>query len=102
MVNSGKIRFDGEKLRLELVRRDVTMKRASLELGFNASYIEKLCHVGEMRQSVASGLENLYLIKPESYIIKDEEPKNEMPTNYNELYKVIYAAVYEAIKKALE
>ena len=102
MVNTTKI--DGTKLRTALLKRGVRLVDASEDLGYSKNYLKYLCDVGAVRPSVVQAIEKLYNIKYEEYqaVEKPQEAVAQQSIDYNELYKCIYSAVYEAMKKALE
>lgn len=104
----------------ELLRENgVDMSAAGRAVGKSWNYLR----ADKIRKSVADTIEKLYGIKLEQYQSeqpvqveqiaeepKQEESKQEQPVivhsrvqiDYDELYKTIYASVYEAIKMALK
>lgn len=102
-------KIDGEALKRELLRRGVKVTEASKALGYCSTYISKAATTGQIRPVAIQGLEHLYNIKPETYVVKEKEPIEDPPAvvpagpvqlDYEELYKCIYLAVYKAVQKA--
>lgn len=102
-----------------LKEKGIDMNVAGRAVGKSWNYLR----TDKIRKSVADTIEKLYGIELERYQIeepvekmeiaeepKKEEPKQEQPVivhsrvqiDYDELYKTIYASVYEAIKMALK
>ena len=109
------IQIDGEALRREFRVRNVWLKDASANLGYDPSYLSKASKVGRISKSAMLLIQAMYNINPDIYVVK-EEPKSEevkaevvevvqhsglTDDDLQKLYKVIYTAVYEATKRAL-
>lgn len=100
--------IDGEKLREEFKRRNLRPSEASMELGFSQGIIAAGIRANKLNTVVINGLKLRYSIEPSSYVIQE----NTFPCNtakeqsvfteevLQSLHKVIYSAVYEAVKKA--
>ena len=100
-----------EKLIEELKKRGLTHNRVSEELGYNRNYITGVLKAGRMGRGARKTLEVLYNIKPEDIAPEKEhaeepqEPAEGLQGTFTEefwgrLYKTMYAAVYEAVRKA--
>lgn len=102
-----------------LKSKSISLTTAGTAVGRSWNYLR----TGRIRKSVTDTIEKLYGIKLEQYQMHAEnpvnaepveiaeEPKNEeqpvivhsrVQIDYDELYKTIYASVYEAIKMALK
>lgn len=108
-TNQTMIEIDGEKLRAEIFKRGLTFANASKELGHANTYIGNVIARGLIPSHAAILLKSLYNIdldsykKPEIYHQESfiEKLQQQEPIlDYDRLWKVIYTAVYEAIKKA--
>ena len=98
------INIDGAKLTAELKKRGVTKAKASEEIGMSANYLAACTHKGIMSAVGSIALQKVYGIEPEDYAVEDEpEVVEEPPAEFDEdkLYRVIYTAVYNAMKIAL-
>lgn len=94
-------KIDAEKLKAELNKRGLTQKQASTELGFSKNFISNFVNRGEIKKPWATLLEKSYNIRLEDYVIEEKETVvANAAIDYNELYKTIRSAVYEAVKKA--
>ena len=106
-----------KKLIHEITKRNMTMKDVSLGCGFAEDYLYKKSAVAsrnntdELRIAVAMVmlLREKYNIRTESIMcdIPKEEPTTVRPTNEyllkkEQLYEIIYSAVFEAMKRALK
>lgn len=101
-MTNNMVMIDGKKLQAELKKRGVSFASASKELGFGVTYLTNSASRGYMRTAAIKALFAEYNINPDAYVLKESEPAEEKvaAVDYNELYKVIYTAVYEAVKKA--
>lgn len=103
MVN--KYDIDGDNLEKELRIRGLNKAKASNKLGFCNSYFSTVISQGFITQRTAKMLEDMLNIKKESYIkqnLVEEPPENDADDlDYHKLYRVIYGAVYQAMKRAL-
>lgn len=100
------MKIDGEKLTEELKKRGVSKSTASKEIGMGENYLSNVTHRNKITQIGAIALQKVYNIDPEAYELKDAktEPKPEPEKSFDEdaLYRIIYTAVYNAMKTALE
>lgn len=114
MSKSNRIKIDGEALRRELEKRNLSMTDVSKELGFAKSYISKVINLNLCNVPTMKLLEVTYNIKPENYEYKEPEPETEpisieeleteeivSQIDYKEFYKTIYGAVYHAMQDVL-
>ena len=76
---------------------------ASEAIGRSRAYFALATRNKVMSMASVKLLESVLSIKPERYVIAEEHNNDDTVAtpNYSELYKVIYAAVYEAFKLAL-
>lgn len=102
----------------ELKKRHLTMSGVSKECGFQESYLAVQLSDANKRMSddmrihpaMVRLLYEVYNIRPESILYEVEKPKQENPKKAESvcsispdtLYQVIYSAVYEAMKRALQ
>lgn len=99
----GTIDINSVALKAELKRRGYMQTDASAEMGFSKGYLGNVINRGQITESGANLLEKMCGIKRESYIVQEEQPKEEpQGFDYNKLYECIYTAVYHAAKKAWE
>ena len=101
-----------ENLEKEICKRSLTKGDVSETIGHNRNFISESMRKGRLSRSAVKGLESIYNIPPESYCITEKtEPVNEPeelpepepktdPIDYHRLGRVIYNAVYQAVKKA--
>lgn len=105
--------IDGEKLRMELNRRDLRLAIVSDELGHNPDYMAGIIKTGKMTEATARMLEKLYNIQLKDILAPQElETPEQVPgqitfgqapmINYSVLQDIIYAAVRNALKDAKE
>lgn len=97
--------IDGKKFESALKRRGIPMQQASREIGFASSYLGNCVALGRIRKAAVHTLKSLYNIEyndiaPDSKTEEKHEPTNPV-IDYGMMYKTIYGAVYEAVKKAL-
>lgn len=103
-----RIQIDGDKLLNEVKKRGVTLREASVEIGMSSSYLGNCRSRGNMSGAAMLALKHTYNIdEPDIAVQKgtgnsagDETAPAKVDTD--ELYRVIYSAVYEAVKAALE
>ena len=111
--------IDEEKLRKEITRRGMTLAEASKAIGRGCSYLNHHLSNGHTNMPTIMILEKIFNLPydaykldiPEPEPVQPEESEKELPgqmvfqlpnMNKNDLWKLIYTAVYEATKKALE
>lgn len=103
--------IDGEKLRLELNKRDLRLGTVSEELGHNSDYMTGIIKTGKMTEATAKMLERFYNIQLKDILAPQELETPEQvpgqiafgqaaPINYATLQDTIYSAVLQAIKDA--
>lgn len=96
------ISIDGAKLTAELKKRGVTKAKASEEIGMSVNYLAACTHSGIISAVGSIALQKVYGIEPEDYALTDEpEVVEEPPADDDKLYRIIYMAVYNAMKQAL-
>lgn len=103
--------INADKLRKEIAKRGMTLTAASEEIGRASNFLSHTLSSGLIGKDTIVILDKLYNIPIDAY--KAEEPKTvtaEITTearqektaiDYNELYKVVYSAMYNATKKIL-
>lgn len=113
MGKSGSIEIDGQKLRDIFKKRGLYMKDVSRNCGYEDCYFSKASNKNKMSKTASIVLQDRYKIYPEDYepdkevvtveVATVETPKTEMVISEETeklLHKIIYSAVYEAVKKA--
>lgn len=99
------VEIDGEKLRAELKKRALIAADVSHEIGYSGTYIKNACDSGKIRLAAAHMLKSLYNIEYDDIAPDSETEEKHEPTtpviDYEKMYRMIYCAVYEAVKKAL-
>ena len=109
--------IDKEKFKAAMKKRGVSCKEASLALGYNENFFNNSVYCkGRLNRPAIFGLKQLYNIDISEIELVPDEPKevaeaveSETPDavkvcdqiNYDDLYKVIYAACYAAFHQAL-
>ena len=104
-MNMNTIPINGDKLRAEIYKRNYSLSSAGAEIGFSENFFVKNCKLNRLSQSHIIVIEKVLGIPFEAY---KATPEPELPNvktvpaplDYERLYKVIYSAVYEAVKKA--
>lgn len=99
------IKIDGEKLRKEIQLRGLTVTGCAQRIYRAGSTLNNALARNAINKDIADALEGLCNIPLSMYKIPDaeEETSKEEKTSgfdYDEMYKMIYSAVYEAVKKA--
>lgn len=114
MGNKG-LAIKSDVLKKELKKRGLTASEASRKIGYKCpTALSKAMSSASMTPMTIAALQREYNIDPNLYVIKEEEPeakeeKTVSPTIEiekfadirDDLYRVIYGAVYAAVKKAL-
>ena len=104
-------KIDGERLRLELNRRDLRMPVGSVGLGHSSEYIAGVIKSGRMTEATGKMLEKLYNIPVKDLEVPEEGAKEKsLPgqlsfgsgqINYDKLFEVVKEAVKEAVKEGV-
>ncbi len=99
------IKIDGEKLRKEIQLRGLTITGCAQRIYRAYSTLNNAIVRNAINKDIADALEDLCNVPLSMYKIPDaeEETSNEEKTSgldYDAMYKMIYSAVYEAVKKA--
>lgn len=97
---------DGKKMKKLFSERNILLATASKKMGYASNYLSCANNRGELSAAAAHLLQAYFNSYPEAYAPDKEQaeaPKevNTTLTDYKQLYQVIYTAVYEAMKKAL-
>lgn len=114
MSNKG-LAIKSDVLKNELKKRGLTASEASRKIGYKCpTALSKAMSNASMTSMTIAALQREYNIDPKLYVIKEEESeakeeKAVSPTIEiekfadirDDLYRVIYGAVYAAVKKAL-
>ena len=108
-VNMTKI--DGEKLYEQFKERGITPTKICKDIGVNSGYFANAKHRGSIANMMIVLLESRYGIPRERYVLKSEPETAvvEVVTdkdffaeeNQRKLYKIVYSAVYNAMRRAL-
>lgn len=105
------IQIERNLLEEELKKRSLNQRDVSRKLGHGPGYINDALNRGRISKSAALVLKIYYDIDPDSYIRKEpQKPKEESAPelenvgggnglDYNRLHKIIYSAVYMAMKR---
>lgn len=106
--------INGEILGKELKKRKIPFSVASINIGFDESYISKAIRSNRISKSAVKLIQMIYGIDADIYIVKeelavkDEQQVVEIVQSVGmtdevkkDLYKIIYSATYEAMKRAL-
>lgn len=101
------IYIDGQKLKNIFKDRGLVPSKVSVEFGLDTAYFTKCFTKNKLSCVVAYTLEQKYNISKNMYTVVEEEPKkevaelNHIPEEITkQLYRIIYSAVYAAVKKA--
>lgn len=97
------VQIDGQALKREIERKGYSYTDACNLIGRTPTFFTNIIQRGVTSESSIKLIEAFLGIPKERYVV-DGEPVQEEPApqlNEETLYKVIYAAVYEAMKKAL-
>lgn len=93
------VQINPDKFKKEIYRKNHNLSSMSEELGYSNSYLSLCVSEKRVPASVAKYLDSVLGIPQERYEEREEvETKTEV--NGNELYDVIYRAVYAAVKQA--
>lgn len=113
-MRSNQIKIDGKALAKILKERGLAMIKVSEEVGYHYTNLSKCIRNNQMSKNMARGIELRYGIPLEKFVIPEEKPEPEQmaidlapadpgkpvdPIDYEKLWKVIYTAAYEAMKK---
>ena len=103
--------IDGVKLREELKKRNLTGKQVETECGFGISVINHYIRDNRISKMAVEILRMKYNILFDDYKIDEVKPESPVTEvvqvssinedDWKQLYKVIYSATYEAMKRAL-
>lgn len=105
------VKFDSEELYKIFKERGLQCTKLAKEMGVNSSYFSNARTRGTINEMAVNLLEAKYNIPRSRYVIVEEQKKEEdndvkKRTNITEemkkeLYEILYSAVYEGVKKAL-
>jgi len=104
------VKIDGDKLYTIFKKRGLVISEICKTLGVNVGYFANARKRGTLSELSVNALESMYNIKKEDIVIDDNvsyNVGNVQTTNIlteewkDELYKVIYSAVYHAVHTAL-
>lgn len=114
-MRSNQVIIDGQALAKILKDRGIAVTKASEEVGYHFSNLGRCIKTNHMSKNMAYGIELRYGIPREKFVIPEEKTEPEQmaidlvpvdkekpvdPIDYEKLWKVIYTATYEAVKKA--
>ena len=98
------IDIDGKKLEKALYKRGITKVRASEECGHARNYLERYINQNQLPRPISVFLKSAYNIDESEYAVTQQEEVKETPApqlDMDALGKLIYKAVYNAVKDAL-
>lgn len=105
-----KFEIDGQKLREEFKKRNLSLTQVEKECGFGQSTMSHYCSKNYITKMVREMLALRYNIQFDTYKKVEEAPQIESQPiekpllteeDWEHLHKVIYSAMYEAMKRAL-
>lgn len=111
-MNNRGVTINSEALKEEFKKRGLTASEVSVRLGYKSiGTISKALSNRRMTHIAVSALSREYNIPKELFVIEEKKPEPKLEKTENEkstevigkdeLYRIIYAAVYAAMKKAL-
>lgn len=101
------VKIDGDKLRRELEKRNLTQQAASRELGFGGNFISNVARRGSITKSALKSIELAFNIAPAD-ILPDEPQEQPQPQQIEMdmpaglTYQEVALAVAEGIRAAFE
>ena len=105
------VKIDGNKLYGQFKERGLTPARLCRELGINSGYFSNAKYRGSIANMMIVLLESRYGIPKDTYIVKEkvEDAVVEVVSsdnfftedNMKKLYHIMYSAMYNAMKQAL-
>lgn len=106
------IKIDGNKLYQAMKERGFTPTKICREIGVNGGYFANAKSRGSIANMMIVLLESRYGIPRDTYVVKEEEEEVSVvevvqhddffsEENQQKLYKLVYSAVYNAMKRAL-
>ena len=101
------VKIDGDKLRRELEKRNLTQRAASRELGFAGNFISNVARRGSITKSALKSIELAFNIAPAD-ILPDEPQEQPQPQQIEMdmpaglTYQEVALAVAEGIRAAFE
>lgn len=105
-MRSNQIKINGQALAKILKERGLAVTKVSEEVGYHYSSLGRCINDNQMAKNMAMSIELRYGIPREKFVIPEEPEQVESelvpadPIDYEKLGKVIYMAVYEAVRKA--
>lgn len=109
MKRNNMMPIDPERLRNELKKRGLSIGGAGIEIGYSANYMNNNLSRKNISHAGIVAMEKVFNLKyddykpiqeaPTDYAFRDVVEAPADPIDYDRLYKTIYAAVYEAMKK---
>lgn len=103
-------KIDGEKLYAQFKERGITPAKLCRDLGLNTGYFSNAKYRGNIANMMIVLLESRYGISRDTYIVKDNEVTVVEATksdnfftedNMKKLYQIMYSAMYNAVRQAL-
>ncbi len=113
MANKNMVKIDAKKLYDAIEERGLTFSHVCKEIGVNNSYFANAKVRGTLANLAVVILESRFGIPKDSYVISDEETAvtvvEKVSTvddffseeNQRKLYRLMYSAMYAAVKQAL-
>ncbi len=105
------IKIDSDKLYQQIKERGLTPVKICRDVGVNTGYFSNAKSRGTIANMMIVLLESRYGIPRDTYVVTEEEEVNVVEVvqhddffseeNQQKLYKLVYSAVYNAMKRAL-
>lgn len=74
-----KVEINGDALRAEIFRKNLSLQAASRKIGFSQTYFSTVLHAGEIPETKLPLIENVLGIRPDKYVVKEEQIEMETP-----------------------
>ena len=111
-ISENVVKIDGEKLYVQFKERGLMPTKLCSDIGVNRGYFSNAKRRGNMPMMMVILLESRCGIPKTTYVIEDEKPETAVvevvpkedffsEENMKKLYKLMYSAMYAAIKQAL-
>lgn len=79
MAKTVMVEVNGDALRAEIFKKNLTLSEASQKLGCSETYLNNIVRRGSMPKNKTAGIENAFGIKPEKYVFQEQQLKIETP-----------------------
>lgn len=106
------VKIDGEKLYAQFKERGLSASKLCTDIGVNSGYFSNAKHRSSMANMMIVLLESRYGIPRNTYVEEKKEPETTVvevvshddffsEDNMKKLYQLMYSAMYNAVKQAL-